>query len=53
MQRNVLVWSPILVLLFISLSLVMPVAAATGYVGNDNAEFGSNQDVWQDAHIVE
>ena len=40
MQRNTAVWTPVLALLFISLSLVMPAVAATGYVGSDDAEFG-------------
>lgn len=38
MQGSV-IWAPILVLLFVSTSLVMP-AVATGNVGNDDAEFG-------------
>jgi len=40
MRHSILVWSPIIALLFVWLSLMIPAAAATGYVGNDNAEFG-------------
>lgn len=40
MRHRILIWTPILALLFISLSLVLPAAAATGYIGNDDAEFG-------------
>lgn len=40
MQRSTFVWSAVLALLFLSLSVILPVAAATQYEGNDNFEFG-------------
>lgn len=40
MQRSTIVWSAVLALLFMSLAVILPVAAATQYEGNDNFEFG-------------